>query len=435
MSSKTEIEASISPYKEFFKSAVAISFDYESSAVSRKPSFYTGLKRRLKKIYYSFKNTTKDLSSIYGRGYANRFGAATILKIFQKYDLHGTWFSTGHVLLKDNTQRNAFRINQILPYMKPEAGFSPSLCWRNSTPTFSQEPFKDFRKFPFWYLGDQAEELKANGEDIQCHTFSHPFVALESIENIGIDMEDWQSVAISNGYNTANILAFPYLGDAYRHYYTLDLKAHPSLKIKGQPFKDIPISDGIIQKLHQNGIELLTRCISRLKDSCRAGFVPYENSSLYYMSDMNFQPRISDLTQVKKYLGELVDGGCALNIWMHPNNVFTLKEKEKFENLMKFLKIESNKKRIWVTTILEMWRHFKGTKACRVEVKSKGYGTYEANVHNGNQFEMKQVGIVINPSQISLVHPDNNISIENNRISIGRLASNQNYQFKFCFGG
>jgi len=79
-----DIEASISPYKEFFKSAVAISFDYETSAVSKKPSYYRGLKRKLKKIYYSLKNTGKDLSSVHGRGYANRLGAVNISKIFKK---------------------------------------------------------------------------------------------------------------------------------------------------------------------------------------------------------------------------------------------------------------------------------------------------------------------------------------------------------------
>ena len=437
MNYQKEIKISITPYPGFYKSAVAISFDYETSAVSNNPGFYSPFRKRLLRMYHAMKKTHRDLSGIYGRGYANRLGAENIIGIFQKYRIHGTWFSTGHVLLKGNKTRDAFRINQTLPYATREAGFPNSMTWRRDIPTFSEEPYGDYKKYPYWYMGDQAEKLRSMGEDIQCHTFSHPYMALESIKNIRTDISDWQSAALKNGFRSACILAFPYQGDIYRNFYNLGLKAHPSLKIEGQPFKDIIFSTPGLRVLEESGIELVTRCGSRIGAVPDRGFVGYENSNLFCMSDMNFNPRLPAFESLRRKINEVVEKECALDIWMHPNNVFSRQEVENFEKLVKFLKEEANKTNIWLTTILETWEHFKKVAACQVHIQVKRGKTriYEGQVYNGNNTSMENLGMKVNASAVHIIEPDRNIACCKNRISIGKLMVNQTYRFKFCVGG
>jgi hypothetical protein len=436
MNHQKEIKISITPYPGFYKSAVAISFDYETSAVSGNPGFYSTFKKRLLRTYHVMMEKHRDLSGIFGRGYANRLGAENIIGIFQKYRIHGTWFSTGHVLLKGNKTRDAFRINQTLPYATREAGFPNSMTWRRDIPTFSEEPYGNYKKYPYWYMGDQSEKLRSMGEDIQCHTFSHPFMALESIKNIRTDISDWQSAALRNGFKTATILAFPYSGDTYRYYYNLRLKAHPGLKIRGQPFRDINLADPVLRLLEQNGIELVTRCISRIGKSCNTGFIPYENSNLFYMSEINFNPGIPEFESLRAKINGFVKKECALNIWMHPNNVFYREEVENFEKLVKLLNEGANKTHIWMATISEIWEHFKKTTACQVHIqeKRKKPQIYEAQVCNGNNTSMENLGMKVNASHANIINPDRNIACCKNRISIGKLMLNQTYRFKFCVG-
>lgn len=435
MNPQEEIKISITPHKGWYKSSAAISFDYETSAISR-PGFHSAFKKNLLCAYHKLKNTRgKDLSGIYGRGYANRWGVENIMAIFQKHRIHGTWFSIGHVLLKGNKTRDAFRINQTLPYVTPGAGFPGAITWRQDTSTFFQEPYGDYRKYPYWYLGDQAEKLREMGEDIQCHTFSHPYIALESIENIRTDISDWQSAAIKNGFKTACILAFPYQGDFYRDYFRLGLKVHPGLKIEGQPFRDILLSPSALHVLGQNGIQLVTRCGSRAEEPFNHGFIPYENSKVFYMSDINFNPGYPVFESLKGKIDECIKKECTLNIWMHPNNVFYREEVENFEKLVKLLKEEANKKNIWLATILEIWEHFKKAAACQLEVKRGKSSLYEARVYKGNSNLIEQLGLKIDAPNVFIINPDRNIACQKNRISIGKLMPGDVYRFKFRVGG
>jgi hypothetical protein len=122
---------------------------------------------------------------------------------------------------------------------------------------------------------------------------------------------------------------------------------------------------------------------------------------------------------------------------MHPNNVFYREEVENFEKLVKLLKEEANITHIWLATISKIWEHFKKTTACQVNIqlKRRKPQIFEAQVYNGNNTSMENLGMKMNASDVHIINPNRNIACRKNRISIGKLMPNQTYRFKFKVGG
>ncbi|MCE1165395.1 MAG: hypothetical protein LWX07_08355, partial [Bacteroidetes bacterium] len=175
----TEIKIFLPPYP--YIAAAVISFDYETSAQTIRP----GIGARARVIYRkALKRANcgiQDFSSGYGRGYGNRIGAELVKKFFDKAGIKGTWFSTGHALLNGNRSGKSYRINQRLEYATADNGFG-FIEWRKRLKSFYHEPYGDYTTHPYYYLGDLTKSLYENGEDIQSHSFSHPYVPLEPIE-------------------------------------------------------------------------------------------------------------------------------------------------------------------------------------------------------------------------------------------------------------
>ncbi len=339
------------------KAAIALSFDYETSAVYMDvPHIYCRAGAALDRLigrFAAFKGKFFKNCSI---GYANRLGAGNIIEALRKYNIHATWFATGHALLKENKNKDSFRINQKLPYATPIAGFSDLVTWRQGKPTFFYEPYSDCKSYPWWYMGDQASRLRMLGEDIQCHTFSHPYIALEAPENIEMDIKDWQSAAEKNGFARASIMSFPFEGDVFKFYDKLNLKAAIGSRIDAQSYTVRPLSEAAVDIYKQNGIELVTRCASKAGQQAQA-FLSYNDTGLYFIPDINIGPCIKQPRLFDGILEEIEQKRLLVNLWTHPANILDNTEKENFEYIVKRLIASRDRNKSRIGTILEFWKN------------------------------------------------------------------------------
>lgn len=399
----------ILPIKGFFKAAVAISFDYETSAQSPKANVISRLKTEYFKVRNWILKQKSDLSGYYGRGYSSRYATQKIVEMFQRNSIHGTWFVTGHAMLKSNTNKNRLRINQKLIYATKEAGFTSATSWRVDKVSFFHEPFNDYYHSPFYYLGDQTELLKELGEDIQCHSFSHPYIAMEPAERLRIDLNEWQNTAIENGFLPAKIFAFPFLSDYYRYFPICDLKAIPIVNRENEQSNNVGLSVAHLDALMDNGIELFTRCGSKQNHPHLKSFSKYNNTNLFFMKDIGILS-FKENNDFIELLDQIIAEGFTLDFWLHPNDVYNDTDFIIFKERIEILHSKCQSGLIWLATINEQWERFKAT--CSL-VK------YEKD--NNEQITVR----VTNPGQDTIY--DLALEVSNNYIP---FFDNSLYQFK-----
>jgi len=336
---------------------ISISFDFETSAQSPVTSFKARVKNNILNLTNLIKITDKDLSGGFGRGYGNRAGADIILKIFDKFNIKATWFCTGHVLLKENKNKNAYRINQKLEYATEKAGFSQAVTWRSKFNSFYHEPYSNYIKHPYYYLGDLASKIKQNGHDIQCHSFSHPYISMEPVENIKLDLEDWQNTAEKNGFKKATIFAFPFMGDFHLIEKSTGAKIIPAYVKPYKEYEKFYLKDEVIQIFKKNGFELFTRCGSLINYKLNS-FMPYRNSSVYCMKDIGLLS-FKNVEGFNYFIDELVNNKANIDLWLHPNDIL---DKNNFKKFISFIEILVNYRdsgKISLCTIKEQWDQYK----------------------------------------------------------------------------
>ncbi len=341
--------------------SVTISFDCESSAQSKTPNFRAKLKGRIYELTNYLKLTNKSLAGGFGRGYDTRIGIELILRLFNQYDIKATWFCTGHVLLKENRNKNAYRINQILPYATEGGGFTGATTWRRTFNTFYHEPYSDYKNHPFYYLGDLTEKMKNAGHDIQCHTFSHPYISMENIENIMLDLNDWQESARTELQKKANIFAFPFLGDYHLVEKASSMKIIPNYKKSGIEYSTTYLPIDVLRIFKKNGFVLFTRCGSLQNEEIFHGFKKYRNSDIYFMKD---KPILSfkSSDSFENFLNEIIDKDANVDLWLHPNDIVEKHSFEKFEAFVKVLINFRKNHKIHLCTLSEQWNNFKYNK-------------------------------------------------------------------------
>jgi peptidoglycan/xylan/chitin deacetylase (PgdA/CDA1 family) len=421
---------SISPYKYPYRGAVALSFDFETSATYGDfANLGTKLRSALIALSARLAKKQRDLSFHYGMGYAMRAGARNIIEVLMEFGIHATWFATGHVLLKGNRERNAYRINQRLPYAAPAAGFTDITTWRKDEPTFQNEPFGDHKSHPCWYFGDLSRTLLDLGEDIQCHTFSHPYVALEPVENIRMDIEDWQAAAAANGFPRASIFSFPFGGDVFRRYQGLHLDAMIGKRIPGATYSIVPLSSAAADVLRENGIELLTRCGSKY-GACGV-FEPYNDSGLFFMPDQEFIPGKDDTGSLDGTTNRVASLGAAVNLWMHPSEVFTEEQKQKFHDMVSRLTAAAESGRIWINTIAGIWDFYKKVQKCAMTIDRPAGEYIEVRVTNNGRARIENILLAANVPVPALAGQNNNIEPCSSGFLIKALGDRETIRFRF----
>lgn len=401
----------LSNYPGFYRSSMIISFDVETSALSDNTLKSLTI-QRINKILNKYCIKQKSL----GTGENNRSGIKIITGLFNKYAIHGTWFVTGHCLLKGNKKKDAYRINQI-------ASYSPHpVDWRILKRTFSDEPYSTYKKRPDYYLGDVIEKLAKEGEDIQCHSFSHPYLSLESDENITTDIEDWQKSAKDNGIKQANIFAFPYLGDSHMYYPELNKVAPFPNFIKDENFVVQRISGDSLNILKKNNIELLARCTSKEQEKPGNGFLPYDNeNTLFYIPFETLYNSDFDENRYREIIDNIISNQWIVDFWCHPQNV-TEGNSRNFETFLKILIEKQEKQEVLITTMDAAWTHFKKVNQIKVENSHIDADVLEVSFKNPTLQYMNQIGCNFNNEEYSI---EANDSILTNNNFPGRFVIKQ----------
>lgn len=341
-----------------FNPVVCISFDFESSAQSEKPSFRSKLKSNFFNITNNFGLTDKDLSTGYGRGYGNRIGAEKILIILGKYDIRATWFCTGHVLMKGNENRNIYRTNKTLPYALPEAGFTDAVTWRRIKPNFYHDPFSNYKKNPYYYMGDLTEKIKEQGHDIQCHSFSHPYISMEDPEIVKADLEEWQNLSVKNGFGKSIVFAFPFLGDYHLIEHETLLKIIPYFRKAERNYSFCYLGDNVLKIFREAGFELFTRCGSMIDYELINGFISYRESDIFCMKDVGLL-NFNDINSFNKFIEEIILKNATVDLWMHPNDIIDKRKYDLFSQFIKLLVKYRDEGKIIINTISETWKQYK----------------------------------------------------------------------------
>jgi peptidoglycan/xylan/chitin deacetylase (PgdA/CDA1 family) len=418
---------SLSPYPESFKAAACISFDYETSAQSKGFSFVDNIVTGIYETNNRFQLKKINIDTRYGRGFGNRIGTNKIIELFKGHQIHGTWFSTGHILLKSNYDGKAYRINQKMPYMNKASGFHEVLWWHSKKPCFHHDPHSDYKKYPFFYLGDQAESLRNMGEDIQYHTFSHPYIPFETTENLITDLEDWQSTANKNGFNVPSILAFPFLGDYYIHYPQGGLNAVPTKIIDGFMYQSIGLTDEQIKLFYERGIEVFTRCGSKSGESHFKGFRRYNDSNIYYLTHCGIVNLIHSEKDMEDKINEIIEKEAAVDFWLHPNDIYLDEEFSLFSLFIKQLILKCNQEIIWLTSLDDIWAHYKSIQQVTMNFDKKVGSDAILVIHNTSQNLINKLAIDF--KEISFEIEDSNIKVQNNKIIL-KISIEPHYTYK-----
>jgi hypothetical protein len=407
---------SVSPYPGSFQAAVCVSFDYETSAQSKRENVINRIVTDFFEINNKFKLHKLNTNTRHGRGLGNRRGAEKIIKLFKDRRIHGTWFSTGHILLKNNINSTAYRINQIMPYMNKNAGFHETLWWHSHKPCFHHDPHSDFQRHPFFYLGDQAELLRNMGEDIQYHTFSHPYIPFETNENLITDLEDWQVAANENGFHSPSIMAFPFLGDYYLFYPKLKLSTVPTKVIEGYSYQIMCLSDKQINLFYERGIEVFTRCGSKNDEAVFKGFHRYNNSDVHYLKHCAIRSLLHSEAAIENKINEIIEKEATVDFWIHPNDIWQDKDFFLFSIFIEHLITRYHQDIIWLASLQEMWSYFKINQQIKLHFNMVHDNEIHLIVCNNNNKGINK--LTIDYKNISFDIEDDNCKLKNNKILI-----------------
>jgi peptidoglycan/xylan/chitin deacetylase (PgdA/CDA1 family) len=188
----------LSPWPSGARAAVSFSFDWETTMGGLIHS------RSLDDPYAS-----EDPQL---RGIRMREGITTTLRIFAAYNIRGTYYANGYNFLNGNTEGRTFMGDPTYSWATRENGWQTD-TWP-TTRWFSADPFGTTATHPAWYFGDLLPQLRAAGQDVQSHTFSHLYAGLAEPEQLRDDFAAWREVAAEQRIRPAQSLAFPWSSSA-----------------------------------------------------------------------------------------------------------------------------------------------------------------------------------------------------------------------------
>lgn len=349
---------------EFLKNvgALAFTFDHETSWIAPRRNIAIKSKYLIKRLLNGIK-VFYDLSPYRGRGWGQRHGAENIFRIFQEYGIHGTWYCTGYALLSGNKEKRVYAGNPVLSYATKENNFYQGSLWRGNKGYFDDDPFTTYRENPEWYFGDQIKRFYQSGEDIQCHTFSHLYVSLETPERLLRDISEWQHCANEIGLPPAESLAFPY--ESFLHLtntFTGDIFPNQGY-FPGSEYNMVPIRHNICDVLSELGIEVVTRIPNWYWQKSYPLFdiVRMDNqSNLFLFPGKVLQTRKKDASEEIAYINEIIRTKGTGSLWCHPGNVLTRNEIAKFQSVVSYAKKKAKEGVLLISPLTKIYKVAKG---------------------------------------------------------------------------
>jgi peptidoglycan/xylan/chitin deacetylase (PgdA/CDA1 family) len=143
------------------------------------------------------------------RGLRMRQGITNTLELFRSYNIHATYYATGYNFLRGNTARRTFMGDPTFTWATQANGWKSDWSQRR---WFSTDPHSALPNDPDYYFADLLPALRAAGQDIQTHTFSHLYGGYASPAEWQADFSAWREAAAAQGIAPARSLAFPWSG-------------------------------------------------------------------------------------------------------------------------------------------------------------------------------------------------------------------------------
>ena len=143
------------------------------------------------------------------RGLRMRQGITNTLELFRSYNIRATYYATGYNFLRGNTAQRTFMDDPTFPWATQANGWKSDWSQRR---WFSTDPHSALPNDPDYYFADLLPALRAAGQDIQTHTFSHLYGGYASQNEWRADFGAWRDVAAAQSIAPARSLAFPWSG-------------------------------------------------------------------------------------------------------------------------------------------------------------------------------------------------------------------------------
>ena len=203
----------VEPMPNYARAALSFSFDWESAMGglihSRGGTPVPG-ESEGGGVVANSDDISAAINDAVRRGLDMRAGADFLLSIFTRFDVKGTFYSTGYNLLDGNTTMQQFVGNPTYKWANPQNGWGDNY-WLTH-PWYGQDPFSTDTD-PIgkaWYFGDQADRLHAAGQDIESHTFGHLYVRGTTVQEFSADMDTFLQYAAVKQLPSIRSFAFPW---------------------------------------------------------------------------------------------------------------------------------------------------------------------------------------------------------------------------------
>lgn len=346
----------VAPWPEGKRAALAFSFDYE-----------TAMGGLIHSRSVEEPNADADPTT---RGLRMREGAEQALKLFAPANIRATFYTNGYNFLTGNTERRQFMDNPIYNWANSEAGHN----WRTdrwrTQPWFSDDPYQSEAEAPAWYFGSQIATLKAAGQDIQSHTFSHFAGTYVKPEDWRADFAAWNDVAEERDVPPATSLAFPW-SSSY-----------------GMRFDSWEV-------LARQGMRSVTRTVwnpdfrrSFLAD--RSGYalrrVPAQ-PEIAVIADVYLTPESQDAVLGQMQAALLNEG--AIDVWAHTEEVTSPAQVTAWQTA-----IEAARRDFWIAPVPEIVQYAQDIRQVTVEVAAEA-PDYRFTARNRSAHDLKAVTLTL----------------------------------------
>ena len=263
-----------------------------------------------------------------------REGITTTLAIFAPLNLRATYYATGYNFLAGNRERRRFLADPTFGWASQANGWTSDRWTR--TPWFADDPYGSIASNPGWYFEDQIAPLRAAGQAIQSHTFSHLYGGLTDPATWQRDLQTWNEVAAAAGVPHASSLAFPWSGSA-------------------------GMSDAAWDALEQAGITSVTRLSDQaqyslwasdaagLKAAPRCRWLPGREGRIVACPDFYLTPARADLALRQVELA--VTAGGMIDLWAHTEEVTTPEQIAAWQRVAGSIAKDT---RLWVAPLSEI---------------------------------------------------------------------------------
>lgn len=246
----------------------------------------------------------------------------TLLKLFEKYEIHATWAVVG-LMFAEN-------VEEARKYFPPES-MQPTYKNINMSPyPLIKHIDKPKTDDTLYFAPDVIEQIgKTDGQEIASHTFSHFYCREEgqTAEQFEADMIAAKTIASDKGYNLKTIvlprdqcvkeyidvltkLGFKAYRDDYNDWIHKNIKFRPLLRILRMIDTYLPLTGfgGYIPRADDGIYRLIS---SRM-------FRPY-CKPFAFMEKMKIK-------RIKKQMLHAAKNGLTFHLWWHPHNIGVMTE-------------------------------------------------------------------------------------------------------------